>query len=227
MSHNKYLIHFIPNKKLNSYELENLLSTINSIYNICHIVNFTIEKQRAGETGDYFIYFHLPFTYLRPFYEIEKYLTKSSSENKNYSYVDTNLIEFFLTDIFNKLDKIIPENKKLLIKTVEIDSSNDITLVPQDEESANDMDKLIQISKKIGSIDTVDNIHYDDSNEIIREKIINRFEDRSYFSYFEKVYVAFGNTPIYNIIIRGLLKSLVNLNYFHQSEKVFYKGLER
>ena len=29
MSHNKYLIHFIPNKKLNSYELENLLSTIN------------------------------------------------------------------------------------------------------------------------------------------------------------------------------------------------------
>ena len=45
MSHNKYLIHFIPNKKLNSYELENLLSSINSIYNICHIVNFTIEKQ--------------------------------------------------------------------------------------------------------------------------------------------------------------------------------------
>jgi hypothetical protein len=225
MSHNKYLIHFIPNKKLNSYELENLLSTINSIYNICHIVNFTIEKQRAGETGDYFIYFHLPSTYLRPFYEIEKYLTKSSSENKNYDYVDTNLIEFFLTDIFNKLAKIIPENKKLLIKTIEVDSSNGITLVPQDEESAKDMDKLILISKKIGPIDTIDNIHHDDSNEIIREKIINRFEDRSYFSYFEKVYVAFGHTPIYNIIIRGLLKSLVNLNYFQQSEKVFYKGL--
>ena len=114
MSHNKYLIHFIPNKKLNSYELENLLSTINSIYNICHIVNFTIEKQRAGETGDYFIYFPLPSTYLRPFYDIEKYLPKSSSESKNYDYVDTNLIEFFLTDIFNKLGKIIPENKKLL-----------------------------------------------------------------------------------------------------------------
>ena len=63
------------------------------------------------------------------------------------------------------------------------------------------------------------------SNEIIREKIINRFDDRSYFSYFEKIYVAFGNTPIYNIIIRGLLKSLVTLNYFQQSEKVFYKGL--
>ncbi len=225
MSHNRYLIHFIPNKKLNSYELENLLSTINSIYNICHIVNFTIEKQRAGEIGDFFIYFHLPSTYLRPFYEIEKYLIKSSSENKNYDYVDTNIIEFFLTDMFNKLDKIIPENKKLLIKTIEIDSSNGITLVPQDEESAKDMDKLILISKKIGSIDNIDNIHHDDSNEIIREKIINRFEDRSYFSYFEKIYVAFGNTPIYNIIIRGLLKSLVNLNYFQQSEKVFYKGL--
>lgn len=225
MSHDRYLIHFIPNKKLNSYELENLLSTINSIYNICHIVNFTIEKQRAGEIGDFFIYFHLPSTYLRPFYEIEKYLIKSSSENKNYDYVDTNIIEFFLTDMFNKLDKIIPENKKLLIKTIEIDSSNGITLVPQDEESAKDMDKLILISKKIGSIDNIDNIHHDDSNEIIREKIINRFEDRSYFSYFEKIYVAFGNTPIYNIIIRGLLKSLVNLNYFQQSEKVFYKGL--
>jgi len=61
MSHNKYLIHFIPNKKLNSYEIENLLSTINSIYDICHIVNFTIEKQRAGEAGDYFIYFSFPF----------------------------------------------------------------------------------------------------------------------------------------------------------------------
>jgi len=225
MSHNRYLIHFIPNKKLNSYELENLLSTINSIYNICHIVNFTIEKQRAGEIGDFFIYFHLPSTYLRPFYEIEKYLIKSSSEKKNYDYVDTNMIEFFLTDMFNKLDKIIPENKKLLIKTIEIDSSNGITLVPQDEESAKDMDKLILISKKIGSIDNIDNIHHDDSNEIIREKIINRFEDRSYFSYFEKIYVAFGNTPIYNIIIRGLLKSLVNLNYFQQSEKIFYKGL--
>ena len=225
MSHDRYLIHFIPNKKLNSYELENLLSTINSIYNICHIVNFTIEKQRAGEIGDFFIYFHLPSTYLRPFYEIEKYLIKSSSENKNYDYVDTNIIEFFLTDMFNKLDKIIPENKKLLIKTIEIDSSNGVTLVPQDEESAKDMDKLILISKKIGSIDNIDNIHHDDSNEIIREKIINRFEDRSYFSYFEKIYVAFGNTPIYNIIIRGLLKSLVNLNYFQQSEKVFYKGL--
>ena len=225
MSHNKYLIHFIPNKNLNSYELENLLSTINSIYNICHIVNFTIEKQRAGETGDFFIYFHLPSIYLRPFYEIEKYLIKSFSENKNLDYVDTNILEFFLTDIFNKLDKIIPESNKLLIKTVEIDSSNDITLVPQDEESAKDMDKLILISKKIGSIDNIENIHYDDSNEIIREKIINRFEDRSYFSYFEKIYVAFGNTPIYNIIIRGLLKSLVILNYFQQSEKVFYKGL--
>ena len=225
MSHNKYLIHFIPNKKLNSYELENLLSTINSIYNICHIVNFTIEKQRAGETGDFFIYFHLPSIYLRPFYEIEKYLIKSSSENKNLDYVDTNIIEFFLTDIFNKLDKIIPESNKLLIKTIEVDSSNDITLLPQDEESAKDMDKLILISKKIGSIDNIENIHHDDSNEIIREKIINRFEDRSYFSYFEKIYVAFGNTPIYNIIIRGLLKSLVTLNYFQQSEKVFYKGL--
>jgi hypothetical protein len=225
MSHNKYLIHFIPNKKLNSYELENLLSSINSIYNICHIVNFTIEKQRAGETGDYFIYFHLPSTYLRPFYEIEKYLTKSSSENKNLDYVDTNIIEFCLTDIFNKLDKIIPESNKLLIKIIEVDSSNDITLVPQDEESAKDMDKLILISKKIGSIDNIENIHHEDSTEIIREKIINRFEDRSYFSYFEKVYVAFGHTPIYNIIIRGLLKSLVNLNYFQQSEKVFYKGL--
>jgi hypothetical protein len=63
MSHNKYLIHFIPNKKLNSYELENLLSTINSIYHIYHIVNFTIEKQRAVETRDYFINFHLPSTY--------------------------------------------------------------------------------------------------------------------------------------------------------------------
>ena len=64
------------------------------------------------------------------------------------------------------------------------------------------MDKLILKSKKKGSID---NIRHNDSNEIIREKIINRFEDRSYFSYFEKVYVAFGNTFIYNIIIRGLL----------------------
>ena len=225
MSHNKYLIHFIPNRKLNSYELDNLLSTINAVYNICHIVNFTIEKQRAGETSDFFIYFHLPSIYLRPFYEIEKYLIKSSSENKNLDYVDTNIIEFFLTDIFNKLDKIIPESNKLLIKTIEVDSSNDITLVPQDEESAKDMDKLILISKKIGSIDNIENIRYDDSNEIIREKIINRFEDRSYFSYFEKIYVAFGNTPIYNIIIRGLLKSLVTLNYFQQSEKVFYKGL--
>jgi hypothetical protein len=225
MSHNKYLIHFIPNRKLNSYELENLLSTINAVYNICHIVNFTIEKQRAGETSDFFIYFHLPSIYLRPFYEIEKYLIKSSSENKNLDYVDTNIIEFFLTDIFNKLDKIIPESNKLLIKTIEVDSSNDITLVPQDEESAKDMDKLILISKKIGSIDNIENIRYDDSNEIIREKIINRFEDRSYFSYFEKIYVAFGNTPIYNIIIRGLLKSLVTINYFQQSEKVFYKGL--
>jgi hypothetical protein len=87
------------------------------------------------------------------------------------------------------------------------------------------MDKLILINKKIGSIDNIDNIRHDDSNEIIREKIINRFKDRSYFSYFEKIYVAFGNTSIYNIIIRGLLKSLVNLNYFQQSEKVFYKGL--
>jgi hypothetical protein len=225
MSHNKYLIHFIPNKKLNSYELENLLSTINSIYNICHIVNFTIEKQRAGETGDFFIYFHLPSIFLRPFYEIEKYLIKSSYEKKNYDYVDTNIIEFFLTDIFNKLDKIIPESNKLLIKIIEVDSSNDITLVPQDEESAKDMVKLILISKKIGSIDNIENIRPDDSNEIIREKIINRFEDRSYFSYFEKIYVAFGNTPIYNIIIRGLLKSLVTLNYFQQSEKVFYKEL--
>jgi hypothetical protein len=60
------------------------------------------------------------------------------------------MIEFFLTDIFNKLDKIIPENKKLLIKTIEIDSSNGITLVSQDEESVKDMDKLILISKKIG-----------------------------------------------------------------------------
>ncbi|HEX2407413.1 MAG TPA: hypothetical protein VHJ38_09420 [Nitrososphaeraceae archaeon] len=68
------------------------------------------------------------------------------------------------------------------------------------------MDKLILISKKIGAIDNIENIHYDDSNEIIRKKIINRFEDRSYFSYFEKVYVAFGNTPIYNIIIRGAFK---------------------
>jgi hypothetical protein len=167
----------------------------------------------------------LPSIYLRPFYEIEKYLIKSSSENKNLDYVDTNIIEFFLTDIFNKLDKIIPESNKLLIKTIEVDSSHDITLVPQDEESAKDMDKLILISKKIGSIDNIENIRYDDSNEIIREKIINRFEDRSYFSYFEKIYVAFGNTPIYNIIIRGLLKSLVTINYFQQSEKVFYKGL--
>ncbi len=171
MSHNKYIIHFIPNEKLNSYELENLLSTINSIYNICHIVNFTIEKQRAGETGDFFIYFHLPSIYLRQFYEIEKYLIKSSSEKNNYDYVDTNMIEFFLTDMFNKLDKIIPDDKKLLIKTIEIDSPNGITLVPQDEESAKDMDKLILISNKIGSIDNIDNIRHDDSNEIIREKI--------------------------------------------------------
>jgi hypothetical protein len=172
-------------------------------------------KSKEREKLEIILYiFHFPSTYLRPFYEIEKYLTKLSSENKNYDYVNTNLIEFFLTDIFNKLDKIIPENKKLLIKTIEVDSSNGITLVPQDEESANDMDKLILISKKITSIDTIDNIHHDDSNEIIREKIINRFKDRSYFSYVEKVYVAFGNTPIYNIIIRGLLKSLVNLNYF-------------
>ncbi|HEU5461056.1 MAG TPA: helix-turn-helix domain-containing protein, partial [Nitrososphaeraceae archaeon] len=126
--------------------------------------------------------------------------------------------------------KLFSENKNLtevsfLIKTIEVNSSNGITLVPQDEESAKDMDKLILISKRLGSIDTIDNIHHDDSNEIIREKIINRFEDRSYFSYFEKVYVAFGNTSIYNIIIRGLLKSLVTLNYFQQSENVFYKGL--
>jgi hypothetical protein len=72
-------------------------------------VNFTIEKQRAGEIGNFFIYFHLPSIYLRPFYEIEKYLITSSSEKKNYDYVDTNIIEFFLTDMFNKLDKIIPE----------------------------------------------------------------------------------------------------------------------
>ena len=123
MSHNKYLIHFIPNKKLNSYELENLLSTVNSIYNICHIVNFTIENQRAGETDDFFIYFHLHSIYLRSFYEIEKYLIKSSSENKNLDYVDTNILEFFLTDIFNKLDKIIPESNKLLIKIIEVNSS--------------------------------------------------------------------------------------------------------
>ena len=123
---------------------------------------------------------------MRQFYEIEKYLIKSSSEKKNYDYVDTNMIEFFLTDIFNKLDKIIPDDKKLLIKTIEIDSSKGITLVPQDEESAKDMDKLILISNKIGSIDNIDNIRHDDSNEIIREKITNRFEDRSYFSYFEK-----------------------------------------
>jgi hypothetical protein len=63
MSHNKYLIHFILNKKLNSYESENLLSTINSIYNICHIVNFTIEKQRAGETGD-FLYIFICLLYI-------------------------------------------------------------------------------------------------------------------------------------------------------------------
>jgi|SRR5215211_5184603 len=225
MSHNKYLLHFIPNKKLNSYELENLLSTINSIYNICHIVNFTIKSKELEKLVIFFIYFHLSSIYLRPFYEIEKFLIKSSSESKNLDYVDTNIIEFFLTDIFNKLDKIIPENNKLLIKTIEVDSSNDITLVPQDEESANDMVKLILISKKIGSIDNIKYITHDDSNEIIREKIINRFEDRSYFSYFEKLYVAFGNTPIYNIIIGGLLKSLVTLNYFQQSEKVFYKGL--
>lgn len=65
------------------------------------------------------------------------------------------------------------------------------------------MDKLILISKKIRSID---NIRHNDSNEIIREKIINRIEDRSYFSYFEKVYVAFSNTFIYNIIITGTFK---------------------
>ena len=214
MSHNKYLIHFIPNKKLNSYELENLLSTINSIYNIYHIVNFTIEKQRAVETRDYFIYFHLPSTYLRTFYDIEKYLTKSSSENKNNDYVDTNLIEFFLTDIFNKLSKIIPENKKLLIKTIEVNSSNGITLVPQDEESAKDMDKLILISKKLGFIDTIENIHHDDSNKIIREKIINRFEDRSYFSYFEKVYV--GNTLRYYVI------NSTRINLVNESFNFYY-----
>ena len=91
------------------------------------------------------------FKSLDGFYdEIEKYLIKSSSEKKNYDYVDTNMIEFFLTDMFNKLDKIIPDDKKLLIKTIEIDSSNGITLVPQDEESAKDMDKLILISNKIG-----------------------------------------------------------------------------
>jgi hypothetical protein len=92
----------------------------------------------------------LPSIYLRQFYEIEKYLIKSSSEKKYYDYVDTNMIEFFLTDMFNKLDKIIPDDKKLLIKTIEIDSSKGITLVPQDEESAKDMDKLILISNKIG-----------------------------------------------------------------------------
>lgn len=32
------------------------------------------------------------------------YFQQLSSENKNYDYVNTNLIEFFLTDIFNKLD---------------------------------------------------------------------------------------------------------------------------
>jgi hypothetical protein len=90
MSHNKYLLHFIPNKKLNSYELENLLSTINSIY-----IEFYYQKQRAGETGDFFIYFHLPSIYLRPFYEIEKFLIKSSSESKNLEYVDTNIIDSF------------------------------------------------------------------------------------------------------------------------------------
>jgi AAA15 family ATPase/GTPase len=62
------------------------------------------------------------------------------------------------------------------------------------------MDKLILTSKKLGFIDTIDNIHHDDSNEIIREKFINRFEDCSYFSYFEKVYVAFGNTLRYYVI---------------------------
>ena len=110
-------------------------------------------KIRAGETGDFFIYFHLHSIYLRPFYEIEKYLIKSFFENKNLDYVDTNIIEFILTDIFNKLDKIIPESNKLLIKIIEVDSSNN------------------------------------------------------------------------NIIIRGLLKSLVTINYFQQSEKVFYKVL--
>jgi hypothetical protein len=187
-------------------------------------LNFTI-KSKELEKLVIFLYIFICLLYLQPFYEIEKFLIKSSSESKNLDYVDTNIIEFILTDIFNKLDKIIPENNKLLIKTIEVDSSNDITLVPQDEESANDMVKLILISKKIGSIDNIENISHDDSNEIIREKIRNRFEDRSYFSYFEKIYVAFGNTPIYNIIIRGLLKSLVTLNYFQQSEKVFYKGL--
>ena len=39
----------------------------------------------------------------------------------------------------------------------------------------------------------------------------------------KKYMQAFGNTPIYDIIIRGLLKSLVTINYFQQSEKVFYK----
>jgi hypothetical protein len=62
------------------------------------------------------------------------------------------------------------------------------------------MDKLLLISKKLGSIDTIDNIYHDVSNKIIREKIINRFEDRSYFSYFEKLYVTFGNTLRYYVI---------------------------
>ena len=63
------------------------------------------------------------------------------------------------------------------------------------------MDKLILKSKKIGSIDNIDNIQHNYSNEIIREKIINRFEDRSYFSYFEQVYVAFGNTLVIPLFI--------------------------
>jgi hypothetical protein len=76
------------------------------------------------------------------------------------------------------------------------------------------MDKLILISKKLGFIDTIENIHHDDSNKIIREKIINRFEDRSYFSYFEKVYV--GNTLIYYVI------NSTRINLVNESFNFYY-----
>ena len=52
-----------------------------------------------------FIYIYI---YLLLFYEIEKYLIKSFSQNKNLDYVDTSILEFFLIDIFNKLYNIIP-----------------------------------------------------------------------------------------------------------------------
>ena len=41
---------------------------------------------RTIEIGDFFIYFHLPSTYLRPFYEIEKYLSEDKRQIQNYVF---------------------------------------------------------------------------------------------------------------------------------------------